>query len=160
MIAGPSLIFMAMPKIFGSIPGGNFLAICFFGALLIAVISTLFTIIEIPTKFVEERFKIDHTKATVITVGLIFAGGILCSLSQGNGLLSNVSLPWWSYGSGVIYYNIYDWVDCFSGYVLLPLGCLLSAFYVVKVWGLKGYEAALTNDGRYGKLSLSTNSRS
>ena len=80
-------------------------------------------------------------------------GGIFCSLSQGTGLLSGVKMPWWSFGSGVVYYNIYDWVDCLSGYILLPLGCLLTAFYVVKVWGFEGYEKELTKDGRDGKLS-------
>ena len=70
------------------------------------------------------------------------------------GLLSGLKLPWWSYGTGISYYNIYDWVDCFSGYVLLPLGCLLTAFYCYKVWGFKGYEKELTKDGRDGKLSM------
>lgn len=153
MIAGPSLIFRAMPELFAQLPGGQLLAICFFVALLIAVISTFFTILEIPTKFVEEKFKIDHTKATIITMFLIFLGGVLCSLSQGDGLLSGIKMPWWYYGSGIVYYNIYDWVDCFTAYVLLPLGCLLTSFYVVKVWGFKEYEAALTKNGRDGKLT-------
>lgn len=105
-------------------------------------------------KCVEEKFHINHRKATWITAGLIFIGGIFCSLSQGMGLLSGLKLPWWSYGTGISYYNIYDWVDCFSGYVLLPLGCLLTAFYCYKVWGFKGYEKELTKDGRDGKLSM------
>lgn len=153
MVAGPSLIFNAMPQLFAKLPGGKILAIFFFIALLIAVMSTFFTILEIPTKFVEEKFKISHTKATVITMLLIFVGGALCSLSQGNGLLSHIKMPWWNYGSGIVYYNIYDWVDCFSGYVLLPLGCLLTSFYVVKVWGFKRYEEAFTQNGRDGKLT-------
>lgn len=153
MAAGPSLIFLAMTEIFGSMPGGNIVGFLFFMALIFAVLSTYFTILEIPVKCLEEKMKMSHAKATWITAAFIMVGGVFCSLSQGYGLLSNVKLPWWAFGSGVVYYNIYDWVDCFSGYILLPLGCLLTAFYVVKVWGFEGYEKELTKDGRDGKLS-------
>ena len=154
MAAGPSLVFLAMTEIFSQLPGGNILGVFFFTALIFAVLSTYFTILEIPVKCIEEKCHINHRKATWITAILIFIGGIFCSLSQGTGLLSGVKLPWWAYGSGVVYYNIYDWVDCFSGYVLLPLGCLLTAFYCCKVWGYKEYEKELTKNGRDGKLSM------
>ena len=153
MGAGPSLIFLAMTEIFGSMPGGNIVGFLFFMALIFAVLSTYFTILEIPVKCMQDKLNMSHNKATWITAGIIMFGGIFCSLSQGYGLLSGVKLPWWAYGSGVVYYNIYDWIDCLSAYILLPLGCLLTAFYVVKVWGFDGYEKELTKDGRDGKLS-------
>ena len=153
MTAGPSLVFLAMTDIFGKFPGGRFIGFSFFTALIFAVLSTYFTILEIPVKCVEEKLNIRHGIATVATALFIMAGGVLCSLSQGNGLLSHIKLPWWSYGVGVHYYNIYDWFDVTSGYVLLPLGCLLTTFYCCKIWGYKNYEAALTQDGRDGKLS-------
>lgn len=154
MQSGPSLIFLAMTEIFAKFPGGNIIGFFFFMALIFACLSTYFTILEIPVKCIEEKFKISHRRATVFTGSFIFAGGILCSLGQGSGLLSNIKLPWWAYGSGVVYYNIYDWVDCFSGYVLLPLGCLLTAFYCVKVWGFSNFEKELYKDGRDGKLHM------
>ena len=153
MAAGPSLIFLAMTEIFGSMPGGNIVGFLFFMALIFAVLSTYFTILEIPVKCIQDKCKMSHKKATWVTAAIIMIGGVFCSLSQGYGLLSGVKLPWWAFGSGVVYYNIYDWIDCFSGYILLPLGCLLTAFYVVKVWGFDGYEKELTKDGRDGKLS-------
>lgn len=146
MEAGPSLVFLAMTQIFDTLPGGNIIGIFFFAALIFAVLSTFFTILEIPVKCVEEKFNISHRIATVITAIVIFIGGIFCSLSQGSGLLSGIRLPWWAYGSGVVQYNIYDWLDCFSGYVLLPLGCLLTAFYCVKVWGYDNYAKELYKD--------------
>ena len=153
MTAGPSLIFLAMTDIFGKFPGGRFIGFFFFTALIFAVLSTYFTILEIPVKCVEEKMKISHRKATVITALIIMAGGVFCSLSQGSGLLSNIKLPWWAFGSGVVYYNIYDWIDCFSGYVLLPLGCLLTTLYCCKIWGYKGYEQELQKGGG-GKLRM------
>lgn len=154
MTAGPSLIFLAMTDIFSKFPGGRFIGFFFFTALIFAVLSTYFTILEIPVKCLEEKARISHRKATVITSVVIFLGGIICSFSQGDGLLSWVRLPWWIFGDGVVYYNIYDWVDCFSAYILLPLGCLLTTLYVCKVWGYKEYEKELTKNGRDGKLGM------
>lgn len=154
MTAGPPLVFLAMTDIFGNFPGGRIIGFFFFMALIFAVISTYFTILEIPVKCLEEKCKMHHTKATVLTSIFIFAGGIICSLSQGNGLLSQIKLPWFYFGSESVSYNIYDWVDCFSGYVLLPLGCLLTTIYCCKVWGYDAYEKELTKNGRDGKLRL------
>lgn len=153
MAAGPSLIFLAMTEIFSQFPGGNIIGFFFFTAIIFAVLSTYFTILEIPVKCIEEKCHINHRRSTVICAVIIFIGGIFCSLSQGYGLLSNIRLPWWAFNTGVVYYNVYDWIDCFSGYVLLPLGCLLTAFYCCKVWGYKEYEKELTKNGRDGKLS-------
>ena len=125
----------------------------FFTALIFAVISTYFTILEIPVKCVQEKFNWSRAKALWTTGGIIMLGGVFCSLSQGEGLLSGVRLPWWAYNTGVVYYNIYDWVDCFTGYVLLPLGCLLTAFYCAKVWGFDNLEKELMKDGRDGKYT-------
>ena len=55
MAAGPSLIFLAMTEIFGSMPGGNIVGFLFFMALIFAVLSTYFTILEIPVKCLEEK---------------------------------------------------------------------------------------------------------
>lgn len=154
MTAGPSLVFLAMPDIFDKFPGGHLIGFLFFAALVIAVISTYFSILEVPIKCLEEKANISHDSAAAMTSIIIFIGGAFCSLSQGTGLLSHIQLPWWTYGSGIVYYNIYDWIECFSGYILLPLGCLLTTVYCVKVWGLKGYEKELTKNGRDGKLSL------
>lgn len=147
---GPSLIFVVMTDIFDKLPGGRLIGLFFFFALIFAVLSTLFTVLEIPAKWVEERFKITHKKATIITGLIVYAGNVIVSL--GFGVLSGVKLPWLDV-KGIAFYNMYDWLDTFTSYVLLPLGCLLICFYVAKVWGFKAYEKELTVDGRDGKLS-------
>lgn len=154
MTAGPSLIFLAMPAIFDILPGGRMIGCFFFLALIFAVASTYFTILEVPVRCLKEKFHISHGKAIFITTSVIMTGALFCSLSQGNGLLSHIRLPWWIAGEGIIYYNIYNWIDCFSSYVLLPLGCLLTAYYCCFVWGYKKYAKELTKNGRDGFLSF------
>ena len=50
-------------------------------------------------------------------------------------------------------YDFYDWLDCFTGYFLMPLGCLLICFFTVKVWGMERYGKELLQDGRDGKIT-------
>lgn len=147
--SGPSLIFVVMTEIFDALPGGRIIGFIFFLALIFAVLSTLFTIIEIPVKWFEETVKVSHKKATFIVSGIITLGGALVSL--GFGKLSRVQLPWLDVG-GIAHYNLYDWCDTFTSYLLLPIGCILTCFYVVRVWKFKDYEKALTADGRDGRL--------
>ena len=112
----------------------------------------MFTFIEIPAAVVRDKLKVSHGKATIITTIAVFVFAILCSWSQGEGILSGVRIPWLS-AQGVDYYSIIDWVDCFSSYVLMPIGNIAVAIFIAKVWGFGNYEKELTVDGRDGKLS-------
>ena len=134
--AGPSLLFKVMTGIYGQLPGGRLIGSFFFIAVTFAVISSLFSFFEVNIKTAEVKLGMGRKKAIIFVGALIFAGNILCSL--GWGPLSNVTLPWPSF-TGIAYYNFHDWFDCFSGYVLLPLGCLLTCLFVTKGWGWEGY---------------------
>ena len=74
MSAGPSLIFLAMTDIFSKLPGGNIIGFFFFTAIIFAVLSTYFTILEIPVKCIDqtlvacERLKRDR----INKIGCIF----------------------------------------------------------------------------------------
>lgn len=147
---GPSLVFLVMTDIFGKLPGGRIIGICFFLAVAFAVISSLFTFFEISVRTFEEKCRLGRIKATILTSAIIGAGNIIVSL--GFGVLSGVQIPWFDI-TGVNYYGFYDWLDCFTGYVLLPLGCWLVCLFVAKVWGFKEYEKELTNNGQNGRLT-------
>lgn len=148
--SGPSLIFVVMTQIFDNLPGGRIIGLFFFIAIVFAVFSTLFTILEIPVKWVEESFKLKHKVATVVVSGLIFLASVFVSL--GFGVLKDFKLPWVD-ANGLAAYNLYDWLDTATAYVLLPLGCILTCFYVVRVWGIDAYEKELSSDGKKVKLS-------
>lgn len=148
--SGPSLIFVVMTQIFDNLPGGRIIGLCFFIAIVFAVFSTLFTIFEIPVKWVEETFKWKHKVATVVVSGVIFLASVFVSL--GFGVLKDFTLPWVD-ANGLAAYNLYDWLDTATAYVLLPLGCILTCFYVVRVWGIDAYEKELSANGKKVKLS-------
>lgn len=160
MTSGPSLIFEAMTTIFGKLPGGNIIGGLFFLSVLFAVLSTAFTTIEIPTVTLAEKAHISHKKAVVIVSAILFVGGVLSSLSQGTGLLSGVHVPWIDASQGLTYYNIYNWLDTFTGYVILPLGMLLTSIFVSRVWGYDNLEKEIAKGGakkvtRFDKFNIS-----
>ncbi len=152
MAGGPSLVFMAMPQIFAGLPAGRILGFLFFSTLIIAVITSMFTFIEIPAAVVRDKLKVNHGTATIITTIAVFVCAMLCSWSQGDGILSGIQIPWLS-AQGITYYSIIDWVDCFSSYVLMPIGNIAVSIVIAKIWGFGNYEKELTADGRDGKLS-------
>ena len=152
MAGGPSLVFIAMPQILAGMPGGRIMGFFFFTVLIIAVITGMFAFIEIPAAYVRDKFNMSHSKAVIFTSVMVFVFATLCSWSQGQGILSGVRIPWLS-AQGVEYYSIIDWVDCFSSYVLMPLGNIAVAIFIAKVWGFGKYEKELTADGRDGRLS-------
>lgn len=148
---GPALIFLVMTDIFSKLPGGRIIGICFFLAIIFAVISSLFTFFEIAIRTFEDKCKLGRKKGTILTALIIGIGNIFVSL--GFGALSNVQIPWLDV-NGMTRFGLYDWLDSFTGYILLPLGCWLVCLFVAKVWGFKGYEQELTNNGKYGRITL------
>ncbi len=146
---GPALLFDVMAEIYGSLPGGRIIGSLFFVGVMFAVFSSLFTFFEISVKTFEEKLQMGRKKGVIMVSVIIFIGNILVSL--GFGPLEGFKLPWPSF-TGLEMYGLYDWLDCFTGYVLLPLGCLLTCVFVAKVWGFDGYEKELFHDGRDGKL--------
>ena len=148
--AGPALIFEVMSGIFLNLPFGRVIGSFFFLALTFAVISSLFSFFEINIRTAEFKLKLGRKKATLLLTGIIGIGNILVAL--GFGPMSNFKLPWIYFGSTASY-GLYDWLDCFSAYVLMPLGCILVCWFTSRVWKWKDYEAELTNNGANGKVN-------
>ncbi len=149
MQAGPRLLFEVMAGIFAKLPGGRLIGSLFFIGVTFAVISSLFTFFEISMKTFEVKLKMGRKKAVAVVSLIIFLGSVLVSLNFG--VLSDLVLPW-PHMSGIQWYGLFDWFDCFTAYVLLPAGCLCTCMFVAKVWKFDGYEKELTANGRDGKL--------
>lgn len=149
--AGPRLVFEVMTGVFGMLPGGRIIGCFFFIALMFAVISSLFTFFEIPMRVFEQKLGLGRKKGVMIVALIILCGNILVSL--GFGPLSEViNLPWPNF-QGLQHFGLYDWIDCFTAYILLPLGVVFEAIFVVKAWGFAKYEKEMTNDGELKPMS-------
>jgi neurotransmitter:Na+ symporter, NSS family len=119
---GPGLLFNTIPLIFGQMPGGAFFTVLFFLLAAVATIGAMASLFEVPVAWLVEKGRFSRPAAALTTGGVMFALGILATLSQGP-VLSAVTL----FGKG-----FFDLFDFASSNVLLPLGGLAIA--VVSGW--------------------------
>jgi NSS family neurotransmitter:Na+ symporter len=136
--SGPGLVFVVLPDVFHSMGGiGIPFGILFFFLLTAAALSSAISLLEVPTAYFMKKLNWNR-RTTAIVVGiLVFLLGIPSSLSMG--ALSDFTIL----GHGVL-----DFMDGFSGNILLPLGGLLLAMFVGWTWNrseiLKDSEIADT----------------
>ena len=120
---GPSLMFVTLPKVFNSMPGGRIIGSAFFILVLFAAITSSVSIMEAIVSGIIDAFKISRNRATVLVAVFGILVGIACSL--GFGIWSSVKL----FG-----FDILDFLDFISNSVLLPfvgmMTCIVVGFVI------------------------------
>ena len=116
--AGPGLVFITLPGVFASMPGGSIIAILFFLALLLAAVTSAISMLEVIVRYFIEEWKQSRNGAVITSMILIIVLGCVCSLSQGT--LAGVKL----FG-----YNIFDFFDVISSDVLITVGSLIMVLF-------------------------------
>ena len=134
--AGPQLAFVAMPKVFSTMPMGNVWATLFFLLLGLAALSSTISMHEAVTSyFVEKRGMSRNKGAIIVTIGTLLLATV-ASLSLGE---------WSDYK--VAGMNIFDLLDNFTAIVMLPLLGILTAIFVGWIWKKQDMKAELTAQG-------------
>jgi NSS family neurotransmitter:Na+ symporter len=136
---GPGLLFNTIPLIFSQMPLGGLFTMLFFVLTAIATIGAMVSILEVPVAWIIERRQLGRRGAALLTGGLMFALGVLATLSQ-NPLLAEVKL------SGKTFFDLFDFL---SSNVLLPVGGLAIA--LVGGWFMS--RKAFTDEMNKGYLS-------
>lgn len=137
--AGPGLLFMTIPLVFSQMPLGNLLLIAFFFLTSIAATTAMLSLVEVPVAYLVEEKKFSRRNAAVCNSLIIFAFGVLASLSADpSALLGNVTI----FGKG-----FFDWFDFLSSNIILPLGGLLIAIYTGYVADQNDLRRELSNGG-------------
>ncbi len=116
---GPGLMFVTLPKVFNSIPGGAVLGASFFVLVLFAALTSSISLMEAVVSSINDKFKIGRNKACLITIGISIILGLMSSL--GNGLWANVK---------IIGMNFLDFFDFISNSVLMPIVAFFTCIFV------------------------------
>jgi NSS family neurotransmitter:Na+ symporter len=122
--SGPSLIFITLPNVFqqafGSIPGlGYIISILFYALLSLAALTSLMSLHEVSTAFLQEEMRITRKKAALIVTILCIFVGIICSLSLGVGK------------EYVLFQKtVFDLFDFVTGQVFLPIVGFLTCIFI------------------------------
>lgn len=127
--AGPSLIFMTLPKVFLNMAGGRFWGALFFLFMTFASFSTVITVFENLLATSIDNFGWTRRKAVLINCLFILAASIPCVL--GYNLWSEVRL--------IGGRDVLDSEDFIVSNLLLPAGSLIYLLFCVTGWGW-GYD--------------------
>ena len=134
--AGPSLVFMTIPAVFTSMPGGTVFMTIFFILTAIASVGAILSLLEVPIAILSERFGLGRKSASFLTILAIGLLGVPATLSQS--LTAELKI----FGM-----NPFDLFDFLSSNVLLPLGGILICLFVGWIYGLPELEKQLSNNG-------------
>lgn len=117
--AGPGLMFITLPKVFDSMPMGNFIGTVFFLLVFFAALTSAISLMETIVSFFLDKFHWERKRAGILVAVISLLIGIPSSL--GFGPLAFIS---WA-GMSVL-----DIMDFISNSVLMPIVALFTCIFV------------------------------
>ncbi len=134
--AGPSLMFITMPKIFASMGFGRIIGILFFALVLFAAVTSAIALTESAVSTFSDEFKWSRRKGTVIMAFIMIVLGSLSSL--GNGPLESVRI----FGMQFL-----DFFDFLTNSVMMPIAAFAICILITKFAGIERIEDEVEQDG-------------
>ena len=144
--AGPSLIFITLPKVFVNMAGGRLWGTLFFLFMTFASFSTVIAVFENLLASCIDNFGWSRKKAVLLNCAFVLIASLPCVLGY-NLWYFEATLPNGAVG------QVLDIEDFLVSNLLLPLGSLIYLLFCVTPWGWN-YDSYLAeaNTGRGLKL--------
>lgn len=134
--AGPSLMFITIPKVFASMGFGTLTGVMFFVLVLFAALTSSIALTESAVSTFEDEFKWSRKKSTTIIGLIIVSLGSLSAL--GYGPLAEVT---------IIGMQFLDFFDFLTNTVMMPIAAIATCLLVSRVIGVEKIEAEVTANG-------------
>ena len=135
--AGPSLMFITIPKVFESMGFGHVVGVLFFLLVLFAAITSSIALTESAVSTFEDELGWSRQKATGCIGVIMVALGSLSAL--GYGPLAGVT---------VFGMQFLDFFDFLTNSVMMPIAAIATCLLVARVIGVEKIEAEVTADGK------------
>ena len=136
LTAGPSLMFITLPKAFMGMGAGRWVGAGFFLMVFFAALTSSISLMEAVASILMDAFKISRRRAAVIIVSYSMVLGGLASL--GYGPLKNVK---------IIGMQLLDFMDFISNSVLMPVVAIVTCIFVGFVIKPKAIIEEVEQDG-------------
>jgi NSS family neurotransmitter:Na+ symporter len=131
--AGPELIFIVMPQVFATFPGGQFAGLIFFLLVLLAAATSAVSLLETNVHTLMQELKVSRFRAILICLLEIVIIG--CITVLGFNIWKHV-YPL-SFMEQLNDKNIFDSLDFISNSILMPIGAVFTTLLIVAIVGLK-----------------------
>ena len=140
---GPGLMFITLPKIFESMPGGDIIGAIFFFMVFLAAITSSISLMETVISILMDKTKLSRRISCLITFGVILLLGIPSSL--GFNIWSEVR---------ILGLQFLDFFDFISNSIMMPIVALLTCVFIGYFMKPKSLieEARLQENGFTAKL--------
>ena len=123
---GPGLIFIVLPQLFATLPGGQFFGATFFILLTVAALTSAISLLEVPVAHLIDSHGWKRTRAVLIVMIATFALAIPSALANGaSDFFTHLPVI----GLDFLTVMITVWND-----FALPMGGLFTAVFVGYVW--------------------------
>lgn len=141
--AGPGLMFVTLPKVFGAMKGGAVIGMAFFLLVLFAALTSSISLMETVVSIFRDRLHWERRMATLVVAVCIILLGLLSCL--GYGPLSSIKLL------GMEFLDFFDFI---SNSILMPIVALLTCILVGHVVGTKAISDEVESSGKFKRKKL------
>ena len=138
--SGPGLMFIFLPNLFKTMPGGTVIMMVFFVAALFAGFTSLVNLFEAPTATLQEKLRLSRRQAVAVigAVGLAVGLSIQGIVSGWMDICSIYACPVGALLAGVFFYWVYGREGCLEQVNLAREKPLGSWFYPLAKYGFCG----------------------
>ena len=133
--AGPSLMFITIPKVFASMGFGSIVGVLFFFLVLCAALTSSIALTESAVSTFEDELGWGRKKSVVILAGIMFVLGSLSSLGYGP-----------LQGMKILGMACLDFFDFLTNSVMMPIAAIATCFLVTKVIGIDKIDEEMTKE--------------
>jgi neurotransmitter:Na+ symporter, NSS family len=138
---GATLAFVALPEVFAVMPGGRWFAIAFFALLLIAALTSLVALLEVPVAVVVGRWGWQRSRAALVVGAAVMAIGVPVALGYGLLAPAQAGAP-----------TLLDRLDYLASSVLLSASGIAVALVVGWVWQAQRARSAAGLAAAWGSV--------
>lgn len=131
--AGPSLMFITLPKVFASIGMGNIVGVLFFFLVLCAALTSSIALTESAVSTFQDELGWGRKKSAAVVTVIMVLLGTLSSL--GYGPLGNVE---------ILGMQFLDFFDFLTNSVMMPIAAIATCLLVSRTVGVKKIEEEMT----------------
>lgn len=142
--AGPSLMFITIPKVFAGIKMGSFIGILFFFLVLCAAITSSIALTESAVSTFQDELGWGRKKsAAVITLIMLVLGTLSC---MGYGPLASVE---------ILGMQMLDFFDFLTNSVMMPIAAIATCLLVSRKMGVEKIEEEMTlENGKFKRKHI------
>ncbi|MCR5556645.1 MAG: sodium-dependent transporter [Butyrivibrio sp.] len=134
--AGPSLMFITMPKIFASMGFGRVIGLLFFALVLFAAVTSAIALTESAVSTFSDEFGWNRKTGTIIMAIIMVGLGSLSSL--GNGPLAAVT---------IIGMQFLDFFDFITNSIMMPIAALATCILITKYMTVEKLTEEVEQEG-------------